>query len=100
MLILLVDCQLMEADARVAIQTLQPNVDKATWANTWQSTAAAAQRPGDVLFCKGANASPFDIPIGASSGATLGTRTLGLVQTPHQRNWRTFKNLVISNENA
>ena len=86
-LLLVGDCNLKETDARAAIQGLQPGDDIADWTNVWQIKTAGEGRGGDVLFCRGANASSFDIPIGASYGATLGTRTLGLVRSSPSTKW-------------
>jgi len=63
--VLLGDTNLNTAGGIEAAQPLQPTIHR-SWDNVWQIFGTAAERGGDICFVKGANASLFEIPVGAS----------------------------------
>ena len=64
--ILLGDTNLSVEIAEEALLPLQPSEDHAEWWNTWHIHTSTTAGSGDLLFCKGAHAESFDIPIGAN----------------------------------
>ena len=65
-MILLGDTNLTVSNAEETIADLQPNEKSASWQNTWHIHTSSMALCGEVIFCKGALAKPFDIPIEAS----------------------------------
>ena len=64
--ILVGDVGLDKSQGEEAVQQLQPEPNQGDWQNTWQVHAATGGLRGDIAFVKGAKASVFELPVGAS----------------------------------